>query len=199
MLLLAKLGSALVASLVVAAAFNGCGERDTVVLMRVDGSTAGTISQFAVTLSVSNELRSFTIPDQKRSINLPTSFTVQIPPSFEGVATVQVKALNDEGVVIGEGTSTTSAVAVGRQNTIEIQIAPVIASTGDGGAPKLDAAGTLPTDGSLPKPKDGGAGDVPKMDGAGDPPKLDAAADGSTPDGPALNPDAGAMDAMTDA
>ena len=190
MLLLAKLGAALVASLVVAAAFNGCGERDTVVLVRVDGSTAGTIRQFAVTLSVSDELRSFTIPGQKRSINLPTSFTAQIPPSVEGTATVQVKALNDEGVVIGEGTSTTSALAVGRQNTIEIQIAPVVASTGDGGVPKRDAAGTLPPDGSLPKPGDGGAGDAPKMD---------AAADGPTRDGPVLNPDAGAVDAMTDA
>lgn|GEM_PF-5257590 len=190
-----KLAMLVAAMSLAVATINACGEVDTVLFVRVEGATTGTISQFAVTISVGEQIRAFTIPEQKKLINLPTSFTIEVPAAFEGVASVQVKALNEQGVVIGEGMATTAAINVGKENSIFVQISPVLA---------------LPADGGVPPTKDGGvvldaAGDAkPVADANGKDtgtPGVDASImDAPTvPDADVVVPDAAALDASDDA
>jgi hypothetical protein len=180
-----KLAMLVAGVLLAGATINGCGELDTVLFVRVEGATTGTISQFAVTVSVGEQIRAFTIPDQKKLINLPTSFTIEVPAAFEGVASIQVKALNDQGVVIGEGMAPTTAIDAGKQNSLVVQISPVIASNGDGGLPPAKDGGGMPdAPGDARLAADAGTAD-------GGVPKLDA----SAKDAPVVVPDASAPDA----
>lgn len=175
---------------------NACGDTDTVLFIRVTGSTAGTISQFNVEVDIDDETRTFRIPESKTVINLPTSFTLQVGPSFTGAANIQVQALNESGQVIGEGMITTGTLAAGKLNTIDVQIAPVVVGSSDGGVRKDAAVDGPANDGAVDAPatdaRDGGGTDGALMDAAKQP---DATV--MTPD--AANPDVGAADAGDDA
>jgi hypothetical protein len=206
-----KLSMLVAAVLLAGVAINGCGELDTVLFVRVDGATTGTISQFRATITIGGEGRMFTIPDQKRRINLPTSFTVEIPPDFKGDALVQVDALNDQGVVIGEGMASITAIGVGEKNTIDVQIAPVLVSPPDAGVggnpPAKDAAIALDSAGDAKLITDVGvtdAGSVNLDASKVDAPKNNPDAsvrDASSPklDAPVVAPDAAVLDASDDA
>lgn len=194
-----KVAMLVVGMLLAASTINACGELDTVLFVRVEGASTGTISQFAVTLSVGEQTRAFTIPDQKKPINLPTSFTIEVPAAFEGPASVQVKALNDQGVVIGEGMASTSGINVGQQNNIFVQIAPVLAANGDAGQPPAKDGGVV-VDAAIDTQaaKDAGSKDsaTPGLD-ASIPDAPVVALDAAVPD--AAVPDAVVPDASEDA
>lgn len=165
---------------------NACGEVDTVLFIRVIGTTANTIHQFDVDVEIDDEMRTFRIPEAKTPINLPTSFTLQVGPSFKGAAKVQVKALDEGGRVVAEGLSTTSSLESGKVNKIEVQISPVVSIPGDGGTRK-DAAVDAPAsddarDGATDA-RDGASSDAVVPDAKQDGPVApDAAPDGATTD-----------------
>lgn len=178
---------------------NACGETDTVLFIRVNGTTAGSIHQFAVEVDIDGETRSFNFPETKTLINLPTSFTVQVGPSYTGAANIQVEALDDLGEVIGQGMSTTSTLETGKLNTIDLLISPVVTSTRDGGT-RRDAAVDAPVNNAADGAVDAASSDA--RDGA----SLDAVVPDAPvqPDAPvvipdAAIPDAAAVDADTDA
>ncbi len=173
-----------------AAALHGCGEADAVMLVRVEGDAAGTIAQFSVRTEVDDEVRTFAVPEQKGTINLPTSFSIQIPPQFDGAFRIEIQALNDDDEVIGEGSASANAL----QPTITVQLTPVTLGLPDGG-PRKDAAekpdedassapdedaGPILVDGGRPQDAgDAGKLDAPlRMDAA---PKLDAGAPDTAP------------------
>lgn len=175
------------------AASNGCGEADTVVLVRVAGSVAGEVAQFDVRVDVDGEVRNIRVPERKASISLPTSFSIQIPSAFGGTVQIELRALDEDDELIGSGSVTAQDLQPGQQNTVDITLAPVTAPTGDGGNdPNRDAAVVPRQDASTTPEPD--ASTNPREDAAQ--PEPDALTENDAAPVDAAAPDAGVPDAM---
>lgn len=174
---------------------SACGDPDTVVLVRVVGSASGSIAQLSVTVAAEGEMRTFSVPEDKRAIVLPTSFTLQIPPGRGSAVTIGVRALDAAGNVVADGSLTASDLDISKQNVVTIQISPVTVGLPDGGGPRdanvnepdaspiSDGMGALDANG--PMGFDGGVDVGAPLDAAPLPDaaeRLDAAAPDAAPD-----------------
>lgn len=135
-------------ALLVPAALGSCGASDTVLFVTVDGTTPRVLFQMQVDVTVGGQSRALAVPIQPAPLNLPTSFTVQIPRDYTGSVEVAITAFDELQVEMARGTAGLSELMVGRENGVLVSLGPM-SSGADGG-----------TDASAPDAEDPFAADA---------------------------------------
>jgi len=147
----------------------GCAGTDTVIMVNVvDGQgTLTGVHQLSASITIGGQMKRILVPETPGpAIQFPTSFTVQADRSYSGALTVNVEALDDQGVILAHGTEVrVPSITVGERNYVVV----TLGSSGnvDGGRPEggADAGGDAATDASQDVAPVGGTGGMFGTDG----------------------------------
>ena len=148
-----------------------CSQSDTIVFVNVQATEPlSGIVRLHANVKIGNQIRDLNVPESPTNeIAFPTSFTVQVGRSVTGRLDVTVDGYDAASALVASGKASLTALTVGSQNSITIDLAPGAPPDGgvdDGGAP--DVTGSGGTDGGVDMTASGGAGGT-AMGGAGGP------------------------------
>jgi hypothetical protein len=114
----------------------GCHRPDSVLLVEVAGDETWPVVQLGTTVIIGSTARMFFIPPTPTTIQLPTSFAVDLARDVTGPVTVAVDAFDANSLVLGTGTTVQEHINVGDDTIITVTLlAPAAAAppTGDAG------------------------------------------------------------------
>jgi hypothetical protein len=114
----------------------GCHRPDSVLLVEVGGDETWPVTQLSATVIIGTTARMFFVPPTPTTIQLPSSFAVDLSRDVTGPVTVLVDALDANSLVLGSGTTVQEHINVGDDTIITVTLmapAALAAPAGDAG------------------------------------------------------------------